>query len=336
MPRSLRLGRLLGLAGVTVWLGLPASLVPAQFAKSRPGAGPTEKAPPEDKGPPRISVLRLQVVKPDPGQPDGPAGFPRRNRFGLAAAPREGTSLTFTLDEPEQWILDLKADDCKITRFRDDKDTDLAPAAIDPAGGGMPFGPRPGQEEGPISVEVDPTGHRATVTVHSPRLPTGGANRLLLDAVLVVRYGRGERTVEQKNVNLKVDKLTVGPIPMVVFSPDAAGPGRGMIQGESTQVTLFHHRPLREIKKVAFIGPDGNEILTSRVGWGQNGSTYQTSYSLARKVETCTVRFTVPETIETVHMAVAINTSVGFHPFVTRRILPATEPRTTATGAAPQ
>jgi hypothetical protein len=91
---------------------------------------------------------------------------------------------------------------------------------LDPAGSERPVPPRPGQEEGPNSAEVNPSGHRAIVTVHSPRFPAGGANPLLLEAVLVVRYGRGEKTVEQKNVNLKLDKLTVGPIPMVVMSQD--------------------------------------------------------------------------------------------------------------------
>ena len=196
----------------------------------------------------------------------------------------------------------------------------------------MALDPRRGQEEGPLSTEVDSVGHRATITVHSPRLPAGGANRLLLEAVLVVRYGRGEKTIEQKNVDLKLDKLTVGPIPLVVMSQDAAG--QGIKQRSGTQVTLLHQGPLREIKKVAFIGPDGEEIPARGNGLGQSGSVHNTSFLLARKVETCTVRLTVPETIETVHMAVAINTGIGFPPFVSRRILPAPEPRPAVTGAA--
>src|SRR5262245_50158723 len=49
---------------------------------------------------------------------------------------------------------------------------------------------------------------------------------------------------------------------------------------------------------------------------------YQTYYSLSKKVETCTIRLTGPETIETVNMVVGINTGIGFPPFVSRRILP--------------
>jgi hypothetical protein len=238
------------------------------------------------------------------------------------------------LDEPEQSILSVEARDCKITKFRDDKGTDLAPDAKDPVGGEMPMNPRFGPEEGPVSAEVDPTGHRATVTVHSPRLPAGGANRLLLEAILVVRYARGKRTIEQKNVNLKLDKLTAGPYSIVVMSQDDSN--KGFDQGGGTEVILFHQGPLRDIEKVAFIGPDGQEIAARGSGSGQSGSTYQTYYSLSKKVETCTIRLTAPETIETVNTAVRINTGIGFLPFVSRRILPAPEPRPTVTGAAPR
>jgi hypothetical protein len=334
MPRSPGLGRLLGLAGVAVWLTSPPSLVRAQVEKSHLGARPTEKAPAEDKGPPRVSVLRLQVVKPAPGPPEGPAGLPRRHRFGFEAAPREGTSLTFMLDEPQQSIVGVETRDCKITKFRDDKGTDLAPDAKDPVGGEMPMNPPFGPEEGLVSAEVDPAGHRATVTVHSPRFPAGGANRLLLEAILVLRYARGERTVEQKNVNLKLDKLTAGPYSLVVMSQDDSK--TGFVQGGGTQVILFHQGPLRDIKKVAFIGPDGQEIAARASGSGQSGSVYQTYYSLSKHVETCTIRLTAPETIETVNIAIAVNTGIGFPPFASRRTLPATEPRPTATVTAPK
>jgi hypothetical protein len=335
MQRSPRVGRWLGLAVVAVWLGSAPWPVRAQPSKADPGAKPGEKAPEEDKGPPRISVLRLQVVKPEPEAANGPARFPHRNRFGFVDVPPEGTSLTFTLDEPQQTILGVEAKDCRITAFRDDRGTDLVPNDDDRdrVRRNMAMNPGFGQEEGPFTAEVDPAGHRATITVHSPRLPAGGANRLLLETVLVVRYAKGEKTVEQKNVNLKLDKLTAGPYDMVVMRQDDAN--RGLGQG-GTQVILFHQGPMRDLKKVAFIGPDGQEIQARVSGSGQSGNIYQTYYSLTKKVETCTIRLTAPETIETVHMEVTINTGVGFPAGARRRILPAPEPRPTVTGAAPR
>jgi hypothetical protein len=334
MQRSPRFGRLLGLAVVAAWLGSPASLVRAQSGKPEPAARPGEKAPEEDKGPPRISVLRLQVIKPEPAAENLPPGIARRARFGFAAAAREGTSLTFALDEPQRLILGVETKDCKITRFRDDRGTDLTPDPAEPAGGGMAAVPRFGQDEGAISAEVDPAGHRLTVTVHSPRLPTGGANRLLLDTVLAVRFARGVKTFEQKNVNLKLDKFTAGPYSLVVMGQLDANGNLG--QGGRTQVVLFHQGPLRDVNKVAFVGPDGEQIQATINGSGQSGSVHQTHYSLAKAVETCTIRLSAPEAVETVSMAVEINTGIGFPAGARRRILPAPEPRPTAADAAPR
>jgi hypothetical protein len=104
----------------------------------------------------------------------------------------------------------------------------------------------------------------------------------------------------------------------IIMSQDGAG--QATMQS-GVQVSLFHLEPQRDIRKVAFIGPDGEEIQTRGSGGGESGNIHQTSYSLEKKLETCTVRLTVPETIETVRMAVAINTGVGFPAFATRRWL---------------
>jgi hypothetical protein len=336
MQRSPRFARRLGLAVVAVWLVSPPWLVRAQPTKADPVARPGEKTAEEDKGPPRISVQRLQVVKPEPAPANMPPGFPRRNRFGFMDSPPEGTSLTFVLDEPQQSIISVETEDCKITTFRDDRGTDLIPDEneMQAARRNAAMNPRFGQDEAPISAEVDSAGHRATITVHSPRLPAGGANRILLETILVIRYAKGEKTVEQKNVDLKLDKLVAGPYSLVVASQDDAN--RGFGQRGGTQLLLFHQGPMRDLKKIAFIGPDGQEIKATVSGSGQSGSTYHTNYSLSKKVETCTIRLTVPDAIETVHMAVTINTGVGFPAGARRRIIPAPEPRPAVTGASPR
>ena len=110
-----------------------------------------------------------------------------------------------------------------------------------------------------------------TVTVHSPHLPAGGANRLSLEADVVMKLGNGEKTVEQKNVNLKADTITVGPSKLIVMTQE---PVDGVGQGNGMQVILFHQGPIqREFKKVAFIGPDGSEIEGAGTAVpGQSGS----------------------------------------------------------------
>jgi hypothetical protein len=137
-----------------------------------------------------------------------------------------------------------------------------------------------------------------------------------------------EKTVEQTNVNLKLDTITVGPSPLVVMTQQPSdGMGRGQVQNTGTQINLFHQGPLtREIRRVAFIDPDGAEIPSRSSGTGQTGSVHQRYYSLTRKVETCTVRLTVPDNIETVTLSFAIDTGVGFPPGARRRTLKSFEP----------
>jgi hypothetical protein len=335
MRRSIRLGRLLIVAAIAVWLGLPPSLVRAQSRKAVPDSGAGGTAPVDGKFMPQVSILRLQVVKPDPGPLDMPAGIRRMRRInGFDSTPEEGTTLTLLIEEPQQWILSLEAKDCKITKFRDDRNTDLTLDKVPGEGDNFAFNPRPGPENCTLVGEVDPTGHRATVTVHSPHFPASGANRLSLEADLVIKFGHGERKVEQKNVNLKGDTIRVGPSPLVVMSQD---PSDGAGQQNGTQVTLFHHGPIqREIKKVAFIGPDDAEIQTRAGGGGSTGSIHLLHYTFAQKVETCTVRLTVPETVETVTFSVAIDTGVGFPPGARRRSLKTPEPQGATIGVAPR
>jgi hypothetical protein len=288
----------------------------------------------DGKSLPRVSILNLQVVKPDPALADMPAHVRHMRRFGFPSAPPEGTTLALVIDEPQQWILSLETKDCKISKFRDDRDTDLAQARVPAEGGDLPLNPQRGPENCTLSGEVDPAGHRATVTVHSPHIPAGGANRLSLEADLVMRFGYGEQTVEQKNVNLKVDTITVGPSPLVVMVQE---PFDGMGQDNGMQVMLFHQGSFqREIKKVAFIASDGAEIPTRASGSGQSGSVHHANYLLTRKVETCTVRLTVPERIETVTLSVAIDTGVGFPPGARRRTLRTPESRANITDAGPR
>jgi hypothetical protein len=332
MRRSFRFGRLLIAAAVALCLGSPSPPLRAQSQKAGPDAQPGEKSSAQRKSLPQVSILNLQVIKPDPALADQPPHMRNVRRFNMPYAAQEGTTLVLLIDDPEQWILSLETRDCKITKFRDDRDTDLAQPKAAADGGDVRFNPQPGPENCTLTGEVDQAGHRATVTVHSPNFPAGGANRLSLEADLVMKFGHGEKTVEQKNVNLKLDTITVAPSPLLVMTQEPSGLMEGHIHNAGMQVILFHQGPLqREIRKVAFIDPHGEEIQARAGGSGQSGSIHQAYYSLTRKVETCTVRLTVPEKIEKVTLSFAIDTGVGFPPGARRRTLRSFEPHAKVT-----
>src|SRR3954469_16901246 len=173
MKRTSRFGGILIAAGVTFWCGQPRSAALAQEEDSAPEARAGEK-PPVGKGEkslPRISLLSLQVTRPLPVPADMPAGMmrPRRfgvQRFGMQQEPREGTTLTFLVEEPQQAMIGLEMKDCKIIKFCDDKNTDLTKAKDAPEEGEPPRFPGAEPETFSFSGDLDPDGHRATITVH--------------------------------------------------------------------------------------------------------------------------------------------------------------------------
>ena len=318
MQRPPHFGELLVVTGVAVWLGATPPPVMAQAPKSGAEAKPATKEAQDVKGVPRISLLRIQVAKPQPPQANAPPGFPRRGRFGFPSELREGTTLTFLVEDPDRLIESVESKDCRITKFRDDKDTNLLEdeAAHEGDRDGAPTPPGLQASDGAFEAEVNPGGRHATVSIHSPRLPASSATKILLEANLVLKYSRGEKTVEQKNVNLKLDKITAGPYPLIIATQSDAGLMFGRQGGmqAGTQVILYHQGPLLGVKKVAFIGPDGNEIQSRISGSGSSGSLHQTYYQLTGKVETCTIRVVVPDVVETATIAISVNTGVGIFP----------------------
>jgi hypothetical protein len=174
--------------------------------------------------------------------------------------------------------------------------------------------------------------------VRSPRLPAGGATKILLEANLVLKYSSGERTIEQKNVDLNMDKITAAPVPMMIARQQDPGFMVQRVPGmpAGTQVALFYQGNLIGLKKIAFVDADGNEIQATNAGGGSNGWLYQTYYRLARNVETCTLRITIPEKIETATVAVSVTTGVGFAAGVRRSLVPAPRQEATSGNAVPK
>jgi hypothetical protein len=332
MKPSARLGERLVVTGVAVWLVAMPPPTEAQARKSGPDPKPAARDQQDSKGPPRVSLLRLQVIKPEPADANPRARFPRARRVGPQADPPEGTTLTFLVEEPNRLIQSIQTNECRLTRFTDDRDADLLEQEAAQREDGL-LRRRWGEPmESSLDAEVRSDGHRATVTIHSPRLPTSGANKIHVEANLVLKYLRGEKTIEQKNVNLKMDRIAATPFPLIIASQSEVEGMVGQQFGREagTQLVLFHQGPLLGVKGISFIDQAGEEIQATLRGSGSVGSLHQTFYYLAKKVETCTIRMTVPEAVETATVAISMTTGVGFSPAVRRSFVPAPGP-----GASP-
>ena len=317
---------------VMVVAGCLAAMPPTLVAQVRKAAAEPNSAVKElheVTGLPRITLLSLQVVKPEPApenMPPAVAQFRVRGQY----EPPQGTTLIFLLEQPHRMIQSIESTDCRITRFTDDKGIDLLGGNAAPEGDDRPPPPRPRGFPGnqpfdiPISAQLDPGGHRAKIYVHSPHLPASGASKVFLEANLVLKYHRGDKTFEQKNVNVKLDKVTAGPVPLLIVTDlDAAARMKHQPDVPGfTQVIVFHQGSALDVQKLAFIGPDGNPIQATLSGGGSSGSMHQTYYRLAGKVETCTIRVSVPE-VETATLAITVNTGLGFPPGVRRGFISA-------------
>jgi hypothetical protein len=93
-------------------------------------------------------------------------------------------------------------------------------------------------------------------------MPASSATKILLEANLVLKYSCGEKTIEPKLVSLRLNKITEGPDRLVIATQTEPR-GRIARQAErldGTQIILFHPEPRLGDAKVAFIGPDENEV----------------------------------------------------------------------------
>ena len=87
MPRSPHFGVLLVVPGLAAWLGAMPLPARAQAPKSGAEAKPATKEAQDGKGVPRVSLLRIQVAKPQPPFANAPPGFPAAVGSGFRASP---------------------------------------------------------------------------------------------------------------------------------------------------------------------------------------------------------------------------------------------------------
>jgi hypothetical protein len=263
-------------------------------------------------GKPTCELLSVQVLKNPPpvAERGGDGTGPITTRFvslGLS-----GTHLILMATLPGRHAIGVDPSATRLTRFTDDRGTDLTQF------GGRRLGDQSAASLRPMPMFGDDDPSRLYLNVDSERTPAPGASRITLKADVVVLCAGGEKTVEQAKVPLKGGKITVGPVPMSV-DPDpvdfGSAPAGDAPAGATSRVTLSADRPLDQIKGIAFIGPDGEAIDARLLGEGRGEllgkARYSRSYGLARKVAAATLRITYYEATPVVS-STGMATGVGF------------------------
>ena len=223
------------------------------------------------------------------------------DKQGLSLFGRGGTSLKLLISLPGMNIIGTDVAACKLTTFTDDKGTDLSKTRS--------WGFRPGWL-GSSKPHISKDAHACIMEVRSDQVPARGASKLTLKVKLGLKCGTAETTYTEK-VALKIGSEIKFPLaPMKVRTVTEGGWG-----GMKMTVSLTSTKPTDAIRKITFLGPDGKEIKHRVQGTGYSGRrekmTYETSYGLAKKVDSVTLKITYYSKVETVAVPVDISVGVG-------------------------
>jgi hypothetical protein len=249
------------LAKAVAACALICPIVNHQASAQNPGARSKAPAPTATVRPAQVDILSFQVSK-----------YPR-DEFGNGIRSDAQDTIAFWLANSGTAVnIALKLDRpfagfderaSRLLQFKDDKGTDLT---LPPDGKKINtfF-----SANKPILVEpgTDPT--TAQIILRAYGTPAPGTDKLKIDADLVFLSGSGEQTAEQKNLELRPGtKIEIGPLRFQFEDPKQNQPDIGQpfpdLGGtDAMLVRLTYDRPLKLIKSVEWLDPDGKVIRSN-------------------------------------------------------------------------
>lgn len=251
------------------------------------GAGAARAA--EAKG----EVVALWVGKKDPA-----SKWERSYVLGR----RPGTSVFVRIAKTDKRIIGIDEKACKLTRFADDKGTDLGGGAKSPRGPGA--GWLGGKEIGP-----DPK--TCLIEIRSPKTPAPGAGRLEIEATISLRCGGGAKTAEAKDVALaKGAEIAAGPAGMKISRVTKARGAEAAVE-----VTVERSTTFEAVKSLSFAGASGKVIKHRKIDSAKSGRagkyTYTRTYLLYGAPEAVSVKVEYYDKLEKLSVPLDLKTGVG-------------------------
>jgi len=244
------------------------------------------------KGKVQVEVIALEVNRPLPAD---------KSKLFLYGIPTKGTTLKLLIVLPGKNIIGRDTAGCKLTTFADDKGTDLSKT--------RGWGSHPGWL-GSFGPRISKDAQACIMELRSDAAPAKGAGKIILKAKLALKCGSGETTYTEKVAMKAGTLIKFPPAPMKVGSVKDGDWG-----GMKMAFTVTSDKSTESIKKVALLGPGGKEIKHRTLGRGRSGSpgkmTYETTYGLAEKVDSVTLKITYYDKVETVAVPVDVSVGVG-------------------------
>jgi hypothetical protein len=275
---------LFALIGTGAALGASLAILPPVHAQGRAKAA-TPKAPPKaaaaPKPNPTVSLAGLQVVARSLGK--------GRFRDAVAFDGQPGVSIGLAVKvAPGTAILEIEDDDCEVTAWTDDKQTDMN---IEPDWGSFP-----------TFTEDQSAG---LISVRTPMLPAAGASSMTLTGTLSVTTAAGTRTVQAKKVALaKGTSFQLGTIAASIgdFEPSDTG---GAITVKMTGAGVG------AMKRLRFLDAAGTEIESDANGSMTSPGEAEYSYTLKAKATTATIDVELWQNLQTTPVPFTITATVG-------------------------
>ncbi len=216
--------------------------------------------------------------------------------------PAPGTKVVVLVAVDEGGIIKLDERKSRLTKFSDDKGTDLLAAKPDKDSfSSGPIGSFPKYSRDRKGCVVDLQAHAS---------PAPGAKSLLVEGTLAFSVGKDQEGIKQEKVDAKKD---------TVFKAGAASfriteAGKNDFGDDPMKIALESKDGLK-IAKIRFLDAAGKEI-ESRLG--SHGSmsfggdaTYSWDYTLKQMQTTVTVEVTLWKKVELIQVPVKLNVSLG-------------------------
>ncbi|WP_425400920.1 SHD1 domain-containing protein [Aeoliella sp.] len=250
----------------------------------------------------RVEVVGLEFGKATPEIPEEQGEMMVRMGF-------EGTAVHLWLYDAERSFLGIDDQASKVTKLTDDLGTDLL-KDTNPGGGFSMPGFSMGMQSNPVQADVAEHRHRCDVQISGPNPPAKGAKQIMLDAVLVARFGGKTEQVEAPAVKLAQGaEYQLGPIKFAVERLEKDS----FFDEDKLVVVLKTEDSIDVLQKVEFLDADGNVLEHAERGsMSGGGFGTQINYAFSQELDTLGMRLHYFKDVDTVEVPVKLSTGVGF------------------------
>ena len=191
-----------------------------------------------------LEVVGIQLIQKTLGSDDSEKIVPF-NTF------KSGLEIAIGIQQQDGTIIDLDNDDSTLTKFSDDKGTNLIVEEFGRRG----FGAFP---------KVSKDGKAGMISLTTPRVPAAGASEVQAAGFIFITAASSKKTEKTELLDFK--KGTVFKVGKISFTMTKAA-----VDTDETEVELETNNDIKELASLRFIGGNGEVLPSDRQGFSSMG-----------------------------------------------------------------